>query len=110
MFDTGGGAQGFAVRGDRLRCARAKAMISAIVLAAGQATRFGRCKQLVRIGEKSLLQHVLDNLRASSVEDVVVVLGAHADEIRRHVRFGGERVVENPDYANGMSTSLQAGL
>ncbi|HUP50823.1 MAG TPA: NTP transferase domain-containing protein [Thermoanaerobaculia bacterium] len=84
--------------------------ISAIVLAAGQATRFGECKQLVRLGEKTLLQHALDNLRASTVDEVVVVLGANADEIRRQVPFGEERVIFNPDYVNGMSTSIQAGL
>ena len=85
-------------------------MISAIVLAAGQATRFGRCKQLMPLGAKTLLEHVLDNLRQSKVDDVVVVLGAQADEIRQRVRFDKERVVLNPDYERGMSTSIQAGL
>ncbi|HKO58521.1 MAG TPA: NTP transferase domain-containing protein [Thermoanaerobaculia bacterium] len=85
-------------------------MISAIVLAAGQATRFGQCKQLARVGGKALLQHALDNLRASHVDDVVVVLGAHADEIREKVSFDRERIVFNPHYADGMSTSIQAGL
>ena len=85
-------------------------MITAIVLAAGQATRFGRCKQLAIVGGKPLLQHALDHLRASRVDDVVVVLGAHADEIREHIAFDRERVIFNPDYAEGMSTSIQAGL
>ena len=53
---------------------------------------------------------MLENVRSAKLDDVIVVLGAHADEIRRQVRFGGERVVVNPDYAQGMSTSLQAGL
>jgi len=79
-------------------------MISAIVLAAGQATRFGRPKQLVT------LQPVLDNLAQSKIDEVVVVLGAHADEIREQIQFGKARTVINPDYANGMSTSIQAGL
>jgi xanthine dehydrogenase accessory factor len=85
-------------------------MISAIVLAAGQATRFGRCKQLMPVGGKALLDRVLDNLRASKIDDVVVVLGAHAEEIRERISFDGARVVMNPDYAQGMSTSIQAGL
>jgi xanthine dehydrogenase accessory factor len=85
-------------------------MISAIILAAGQATRFGQCKQLVRLGDKPLLQHVLDNLARSKIDEVVVVLGARADEIREQIQFGKARTVFNPDYANGMSTSLQAGL
>ncbi|MBV9496639.1 MAG: nucleotidyltransferase family protein [Acidobacteria bacterium] len=85
-------------------------MIAAIVLAAGQATRFGRCKQLMPLAGKPLLQHVLDNLRQSKIEDVVVVLGAHAEEIREGIRFERERVVFNADFAQGMSTSIQAGL
>ncbi|HXH41672.1 MAG TPA: NTP transferase domain-containing protein [Thermoanaerobaculia bacterium] len=85
-------------------------MISAIVLAAGQATRFGRCKQLVTVGGKALLDRALGNLRASKIDDIVVVLGAHAEEIRGQISFDGVRVVMNPDYAEGMSTSIQAGL
>ncbi|HXG59622.1 MAG TPA: nucleotidyltransferase family protein [Thermoanaerobaculia bacterium] len=85
-------------------------MISAIVLAAGESRRLGVCKQLARIGGKELLGHALDALRASMVDDVVVVLGAHAAEIRSRVHFDRERVVLNPRYAAGMSTSLHAGL
>jgi molybdenum cofactor cytidylyltransferase len=85
-------------------------MISAIVLAAGESSRFGGCKQLVRMGGKTLLDHVLETLRASSIRDVLVILGARSDEIRRCVRFDRERIVMNPDYALGMSTSIQAGL
>jgi molybdenum cofactor cytidylyltransferase len=39
-----------------------------------------------------------------------VVLGAAADEIRKQISFTRERVVVNPDYALGGSTSIQAGL
>jgi molybdenum cofactor cytidylyltransferase len=79
-------------------------VIPVIVLAAGESSRFGSPKQLL------FLERVLENLRAAELDDVVVVLGAHADEIRRQVRFAGERIVINPDYAQGMSTSIQAGL
>jgi molybdenum cofactor cytidylyltransferase len=85
-------------------------MIPAIVLAAGQATRFGRPKQLVVLGEKPLLQHVLDNLTLSKIDIIVVVLGAYATEIREQIQFGRACTILNPDYADGMSTSIQAGL
>ncbi|HXA20572.1 MAG TPA: NTP transferase domain-containing protein [Thermoanaerobaculia bacterium] len=88
-------------------------MISAIVLAAGQATRFGQCKQVLRLGGKTILDHALDNLRASKIDDIVIVLGAHAEEIREKVRLlerESERIVMNPDFASGMSSSIQAGL
>jgi molybdenum cofactor cytidylyltransferase len=85
-------------------------MISAIVLAAGAATRFGASKQLAPFRGKPLLEHVLGELRASVIDDVTVVLGAHADAIRRQISFTSERVVTNSDYALGMSTSIHAGL
>jgi molybdenum cofactor cytidylyltransferase len=85
-------------------------MISAIVLAAGGSARFGGCKQLVRMSGKTLLDHVLDTLRTSTIHDVLVVLGAHADEIKRAVRFDRERIVMNPDHAGGISTSIHAAL
>ncbi|MGZ7032734.1 MAG: nucleotidyltransferase family protein, partial [Thermoanaerobaculia bacterium] len=85
-------------------------MISAIVLAAGESKRFGSAKQLARVDDKLLLQHTLDNLAASRVDDIVVVLGANAEAIRREIQFGRARVVSNPDYADGMSTSIHAGL
>jgi molybdenum cofactor cytidylyltransferase len=85
-------------------------MISAIVLAAGKASRFGQCKQLVPLGGKPLLEHVLESVRQSHVDDVVVVLGDHFAEIQEQIAFGRERVIVNPDYADGMSTSIQAGL
>lgn len=85
-------------------------MIAAIVLAAGEASRFGQCKQLVRLGDKTLLEHVLQTVRETTIDDIVVVLGAHAEEIQNAVAFDRERVVMNPLYANGMSTSIHAGL
>jgi molybdenum cofactor cytidylyltransferase len=85
-------------------------MISAIVLAAGESTRFGECKQLARIGDKALLEHTLQHLRASRIDEIAVILGAHAEAIKTHVRFDRERVIVNPHYAEGISTSIQAGL
>lgn len=79
-------------------------MIAAVILAAGESKRFGETKQLL------LLDRVLENVRAARLDAVVVVLGAHAEEIRSAVRFAGERVIVNGDYAMGMSTSIQAGL
>jgi molybdenum cofactor cytidylyltransferase len=79
-------------------------VIAAVILAAGESKRFGETKQLL------LLDRVLENVRAARLDDVVVVLGAHAEEIRSAVRFESERVVVNDDYALGMSTSIQAGL
>jgi len=85
-------------------------MIAAVVLAAGSSSRMGEPKPLVRLGDRPLLAHVLDGLRGSGVDETVVVLGDSADRVRRELEFEGVRVVENPEYRRGMSSSLKAGL
>lgn len=72
-------------------------MICAVVLAAGAATRFGSPKQ------RLLLPVVLDRVRASSVDDVVVVLGAHEVET-------DARVVRCDEWERGIGASLRCGL
>jgi CTP:molybdopterin cytidylyltransferase MocA len=72
-------------------------VVAAVVLAAGASTRFGSPKQRI------LLEPVLERVRASSVDDVVVVLGAHAVET-------SARTVECPAWAQGPGASLRCGL
>jgi CTP:molybdopterin cytidylyltransferase MocA len=81
-----------------------------IVLAAGASRRMGEPKQLLQVRGRPLLETALAAACDSQLDEVVVVLGAHADEIRRSVRLGRARVVLNPDHAQGMSTSLRAGI
>ena len=85
-------------------------MISAVVLAAGRSTRMGRNKLILPLDGKPVLQRVLDALRDSKVDEIVVVLGAGADEVRSKVALEGTKVVTNGRYADGMSTSIKAGL
>ena len=84
--------------------------VSAIVLAAGRSSRMGVPKSLVQIQAQSLLARVLQNLAASRVSEVVVVLGYEAARVEREVDLRGVRVVANRDYLLGMSTSIRAGL
>ncbi len=85
-------------------------MISAIALAAGKSTRMGFSKLLLRVGGKSLLQHVIDNVLQSRVGELIVVLGAEATTLRREIKQGKVRIIENPFYEEGLSTSLRVGL
>ncbi|HET8638535.1 MAG TPA: nucleotidyltransferase family protein, partial [Acidobacteriaceae bacterium] len=87
--------------------------VSAVVLAAGRSSRMGEAKQLLRVGEQTMLERTLENVRASRVDEVALVLGASADEIRWAIPASlleGVRVVVNEDYASGMASSLRAGL
>jgi molybdenum cofactor cytidylyltransferase len=85
-------------------------MISAIVIAAGESKRMGRTKQLLPWQGKALLQHVLDSLLNSEVNEVILVLGCEAEKILETVNTRKVKVVINPDYAQGMITSIRNGL
>ena len=86
-------------------------MISALVLAAGEGTRFGGTKQLEVVRGKPLVQHAVDAATEAGVDEVVVVLGHDAPLIRDTLEMpAGSRYVINERYAGGQSTSLAAGL
>lgn len=72
-------------------------MVAAVVLAAGASTRFGAAKQRI------LLEPVLERVRASSVDDVVVVLGAHPVET-------DAKTVYCPEWSRGPGASLRCGF
>jgi molybdenum cofactor cytidylyltransferase len=84
--------------------------VAAVVLAAGMSRRMGCLKQLLRIDGKTVLEHTLANVRASAVDEIVLVLGHAADEVEKEVSMAGIRVVRNEGYQQGMGTSLRAGL
>ena len=71
--------------------------LAAIVRAAGASTRFGSPKQAI------LLEPVLERVRASVVDDVLVILGAHDVE-------ASARIVRCPDWERGRGASLRCGL
>ena len=70
----------------------------------------GKAKQTLPVGGVAMLQRVLTTLRRSGVGEVVVVLGAGAEAVRENVPFEGERVVLNPEYQNGLGSSLRTGI
>jgi molybdenum cofactor cytidylyltransferase len=73
----------------------------------------GRPKQLLPLGGRPLLQHVIDAALASRLDEVIVVLGHRAEEILAALDLppGNRlRVVLNADYREGQSTSLRLGL
>ncbi len=85
-------------------------MITALILAAGRSSRMGVPKQLLEIGGRSLLAWVIAAARASRCDDVLVVLGEQAERVGQAAAAAGARTVVNPRYAEGMGTSLAAGI
>ncbi|MET9178717.1 NTP transferase domain-containing protein [Kitasatospora aureofaciens] len=86
------------------------AAVPALVLAAGGGRRLGRPKALVRYAGRPLVEHAVATVRAGGCPDVTVVLGAERDRVRSTAHLPGCRLVANPDWAQGMGSSLRAGL
>ena len=84
--------------------------VGLIVLAAGASTRMGMPKQLLQFGERSLIGHVVKVAIASVCNPIIVVLGASGDRIKSEVEWLDVRVVENPNWVEGMSTSIRTGI
>lgn len=88
----------------------AAAPVSAILLAAGKSSRMGKLKQLMPLGESTMLEQTLDNLLSSKAAEVIVVLGYKAEEVMKRLSGKPVKVVVNPLYRKGMGSSIAAGL
>ena len=84
--------------------------IAAVVLAGGRSTRFGANKLVADLGGKPMVRRVVEAALGSAAFPVLVVTG-HQDAETRQALTGLDIVlVHNPDYAEGLSTSLKAGI
>ena len=83
----------------------------AVLLAAGESSRMGRLKALLPWQGRTLLEHQTAALLEGGAARVIVVLGHRADELRPLLE-GKEGVAWtlNPDYLQGKTTSIKAGL
>ena len=85
-------------------------MISAILLAAGESKRMGEPKQLMPFSRGTMVEQTVDNLLNSAVDEVIVVVGHRAEEVIKTIVTKPVKLAVNPDYQQGMSTSIIAGL
>ena len=85
-------------------------MVSAILLAAGQSKRMGELKQLMPFGQSTIVEQAVDNLLGSAVDEVIVVVGYKAEDVIKAIAAKPIKLAINPDYEQGMSTSIIAGL
>lgn len=83
---------------------------AAIVLAAGGSRRLGRPKQIEPWGDTNLLGHVVRRTALFPVEEVWVVLGHEAERVLEETDVGGAFVIENPEWEEGIASSLRVGL
>ncbi len=97
--------------GDSAAAAPRAPRIAALVLAAGQSRRMGVSnKLLAEIDGKSMLARVVEAAQSSQTTQVIAVTGHEADSIAAALVPYDVATVHNPAFADGLSTSLQAGL
>ncbi len=93
---------------------RAGERVAGIILAAGESTRMGSPKQLLRAGGGTLLERIINEALNSDLDEVILVLGYKHEEIRATLGQALERprlkVIVNRNYNNGISSSIIAGL
>ncbi|SRR6266487_338266 len=93
-----------------------RSLIAALILAAGSSSRMGggRHKLLLPLGDRPVLAHVIAAALASQARPIIVVLGHQAAQVRAQIAaylaHPDVLSIENPDYLQGMSTSLRAGI
>jgi molybdenum cofactor cytidylyltransferase len=85
-------------------------VIAGVVLAAGISRRFGSQKLLASVGGAPLVRRTVQALLEAALGELVVVVGSDAEPVRAALDGVPVRIVTNPAYAGGMSTSLRVGI
>lgn len=81
-----------------------------LILSAGFSSRMKDFKPLMKIGGKTPLEILIDNLRTAGVDDIYVVVGYNAEILTEYLSDKGVHVVENENFEQGMFTSIQKGV
>jgi molybdenum cofactor cytidylyltransferase len=86
-------------------------IVSGLILAAGASTRLGQPKQLLPFKGITLVGWTVHQFEScASLDEVVVVLGTTADEVRKQVKFGRSKIVKNLATGEGCSASYRVGI
>jgi molybdenum cofactor cytidylyltransferase len=81
-----------------------------IILAAGTSSRYGQIKQLLDWKGKPFIRHVTETALHAGLEPVVVVTGFRHTDVESHLQDLPVRIVHNPQYEQGQSASIKAGI
>ncbi|MBI2184629.1 MAG: nucleotidyltransferase family protein [Thaumarchaeota archaeon] len=85
-------------------------MIGVVILAAGLSTRFGRNKLLEKVKGIPMIRKVVSEALDSKADEVVVVLGHQAVEVRKALEGLSCKFTDNRSYLEGQSSSVKAGV
>jgi molybdenum cofactor cytidylyltransferase len=93
---------------------RVEAKIAGLLLAAGASTRMGTSKQLLHVQGVTLLERILNEALKSELDKIILILGHQSKEIKKVlgqiIVHNKLRVIENPRYRQGISSSITTGL
>ena len=81
-----------------------------IILAAGASSRMGAPKQLLLVDGKTLIKRICDTAMDTPCHPIVAVLGANRNLIRQETERMPITVIDNPQWENGISSSIKMGL
>jgi molybdenum cofactor cytidylyltransferase len=86
------------------------ARIAGIILAAGASSRMGHNKLVAPVNAKVMVRHAVDAALAANLHPVIVVTGHDATAVRAALADADVDFVQNDAFADGLSTSLRAGI
>lgn len=84
--------------------------IGIVILAAGGSGRFGKPKQLLQFDGKTLIRRAVETALNSKSDSVLAVLGSNFDLIKKEIKDLNCKIVFNPNWQNGLSSSIKTGL
>lgn len=84
--------------------------IGLLILSAGESSRMGKPKQLLKFQGKSLLRNTIQTATDSACDSIIIVLGANAEILQNEVKGLNLEIILNEDWKSGMSSSIKAGL
>ncbi len=83
--------------------------VAALLLAAGKSSRMGRCKQLLPLGNETVIARCLGTLQCGGVRDITVVVSEGGRDVAEAAEAFSARVVVNRDSGGDMASSVRAG-
>ena len=87
-----------------------KPAIAGIIIAAGESRRLNSPKQLLDWQGDYLINHIVQVVQESKIQDTLIILGSRAEEIQTILHAGSGRIIHNTMWAEGMSTSIKKGI
>jgi len=88
----------------------AQSKTGVVILAAGSSVRMGRPKQLLTYRGQTLIRWAVGTALASVCHPIVVVTGAHAELVKKELKYLPVSVADNIEWNKGMSSSIRTGV